>query len=357
MVDKKNSIPTSIAIICDANKKKGFGHYSRCKAVAQPLHATYGWNVIFVMRNSSVVEGDLKRYPYNLHNKKKEKDYLVDHVWYQKVIKDEKVSVVLLDITTNLPFSFFKNLRKKNIKIASIDDPTTNRLHCDLVFYPPSPQVSRMEWPEFRGIIKHGWQWVPLKKQFILRRKARGTKGLSGSERKLKLLVSMGGSDPHGLIFLVLNAIAILDLDIDVLILLGPAFMHKNKLTAYMKKTKKKYKIFSNKFEVDDIFSSADFAIASFGVTAYELTSIGVPSIYISISEQHNEVAELFHKEKLAVNLGIFNNLTKEKICRELLFFGKSKENRDLFSKKCLAMLDCYGSQRIAKEISELVEC
>ena len=113
----------------------------------------------------------------------------------------------------------------------------------------------------------------------------------------------------------------------------------------------------SNKFEVDDIFSSVDFAIASFGVTAYELTSLGVPSVYISISEQHNEVAELFHNEKLAVNLGIFDDLTEEKICKGLSFFAKSRKNRDLFSKKCLATLDCYGSQRIAKEIVAVAEC
>ena len=108
MVDKKNSIHTSIAIICDANKKKGFGHYSRCKAIAQTFHKIYRWNVIFVMRNSNVVECDLKRSPYNFHNKKKGKDYLVDHVWYQKVIQDEKVSVVLLDITSNLPLLCIK---------------------------------------------------------------------------------------------------------------------------------------------------------------------------------------------------------------------------------------------------------
>ena len=53
----------------------------------------------------------------------------------------------------------------------------------------------------------------------------------------------------------------------------------------------------------------------------------------------------------------MFNYLTEEKIGKELCFFAKSKKNRDLFSKKCLATLDCYGSQRIAKEIVEVAEC
>ena len=80
----------------------------------------------------------------------------------------------------------------------SIDDPTTNRLYCDIVFYPPSPQVL-MEY-EFRGNKKHGWQWVPLKSNSYFN-VDKGEKSLIKGLRKISLLVSMGGSDPHGLIF------------------------------------------------------------------------------------------------------------------------------------------------------------
>ena len=49
-------------------------------------------------------------------------------------------------------------------------------------------------------------------------------------------------------------------------------------------------------FSVQIPWASADLAVASFGVTAYELAAVGVPAVYLCLTDDHAESAEAFSR-------------------------------------------------------------
>ena len=72
-------------------------------------------------------------------------------------------------------------------------------------------------------------------------------------------------------------------------------------------KHKLNYKIYKNPSNIFDIMIKSDFAIISFGVTAYELANLGIPSFYISLSDDHLESSRLFVANGLGFSIGIFS--------------------------------------------------
>ena len=73
------------------------------------------------------------------------------------------------------------------------------------------------------------------------------------------------------------------------------------------------------KFSANDIaafadLSYADLAICSFGMTAYELAYCSVRTLYICISEDHNESAKTFEKSGFGENLGNYKELSENKL-------------------------------------------
>ena len=71
--------------------------------------------------------------------------------WRLKVTLKVGASAVLWDINENIPLKFITELRKRKICIVTLDDPTKKRLFCDLAFYPPVPQIKKMNWDNFLG--------------------------------------------------------------------------------------------------------------------------------------------------------------------------------------------------------------
>ena len=82
---------------------------------------------------------------------------------------------MVLDLRIDLSFSFFQRAKKAGKLLATIDDPTPNRLHCDMAFYPPVPQFHELDWTGFSGEIHRGWEFVPLRKEFRLARTTKNT--------------------------------------------------------------------------------------------------------------------------------------------------------------------------------------
>ena len=41
------------------------------------------------------------------------------------------------------------------------------RLISDLVFLPPLPQVKKLNWDNFDGDLYIGWNWMPVRKEFL----------------------------------------------------------------------------------------------------------------------------------------------------------------------------------------------
>lgn len=298
-------------IRCDASAVVGFGHLVRCLALADELRDSHGCQVDFAMLQGPQGVVRVQAQGYTVYQPADGDEALDEGNWLQEVITKCQHQVLILDVRTDLATEAVQSIRESGVLIATIDDPSHRRLNADLAFYPPVPQVERLDWAGFAGKRFVGWDWVLLRPQFAEMAKTARTPeaeleaNLPSNDPQLTILVTMGGSDPAGLTLIALEAIEKLDGDFRVLVVIGGSFKHDAELTDWLYTTKHTYEIHRNVPEMAAVVSKADLAIISFGLTAYEVAVLGVPALYMCLSDDHAESARAFEEVGLGLIAGI----------------------------------------------------
>jgi len=328
---------------CDGSARLGYGHLIRCLALADEMRAGYGCGIIFAIAPEKESLAILRKAGYRIEviGNESEEEFL------SRLVAEINPDAVVFDNLIELDRQVLDRWRQRGIIIVAIDDPTSKRLAADLVFYPPVPQVNKMNWRGFCGELFSGWQWVILRREFFAR--YNGSPG-QGKDKTL-VVVTMGGSDPKGLTLKAVEALEVLGEDFDTSILLGPGFSYDNALQSLLRTSSRQYNVFRNHDDVSGLFAKADLAVASFGVTAYELAASGVPSILLCISEDHVLSASAFEAAGIGLNLGLSNDIETERIGQAVRNLINNRQLRDNMSAKARSLVDGKGVQRIAEVI------
>ena len=333
---------------CDGGSGIGFGHIFRCLALAEQLREQYGCGITFAMakEQKGFVTVQNAGYKINLIDSGTEEDSL------GQLVRRINPDVMIFDSLSELNNRVIDRWRKEDRLIVTVDDPTNKRISADLAFYPPVPQVQEMNWDGFPGELFSGWQWVLLRKEFI------GSRDNSSRDQTDQpvVLVTMGGSDPKGLTLKAVEALEDLDQNIRVLVLLGPGFMHKEQIETKLECSQLQYRVYENCSEPGCMFAKADLAVASFGVTAYELAATGVPSVLLGISEDHALSASVFESAGIGINLGCYSGVEKKTIAEAVKRLIDDHRLRKKMSEQALKLVDGRGAQRIAKIIWERLQ-
>ena len=340
----------NILIRCDAGHKSGLGHLIRCKAIAEILKSEYDYKIKYCMiREKGNIKDLIKDQIYFKNSSKKyhsEKDWIID------LITNNSIDLIIFDIRTNLSYKDILEIKKHNVIIASIDDSSERRLVSNLVFYPPVPQLKTLNWNGFKGEKYIGWDWVPIGLEFSKNNKSPTRKD---SFNILKILISMGGSDPLGLTIIALKSLNKIKSNIIVTIIVGNSFNKFEELKKEVNSSNKRVKIIINPKNIAIIMSKHDFAICSFGMMAYELASQSIKSCYLCITEDHAISASALEKSGFGISLGNIKNLSKVSITSSIYQLVQEEiKNLDISNKKFNILsnkIDGLGSLRIANII------
>lgn len=350
-------MPTKVLIRCDAAPAIGFGHVVRCLALADELRDSHGCQVDFAMLQGPQGVARVQDHGYVVYQPPDGAEALDEGSWAKELISKYQHQVLILDVRTDLATEAVQSIRETGVVIATIDDPSHRRLHADLAFYPPVPQVERLDWNGFTGTRFVGWDWILLRRQFAeAATQARAVVGELQAEcpkidSRPTILVTMGGSDPAGLTLMALQAIDKLDGDFRVLVVIGYGFMHDAELTDWLTKAKRTYEICRDVTYMASVMAEADLAVASFGVTAYEFAVMGLPAIYLCLTHDHEESAQLFEKSEIAINAGQYEKISVEKMGDILKKLLMNHEQRFSYGNRAKQLIDGYGTNRIAAMI------
>lgn len=349
-----------VLIRCDAAPAIGFGHVVRCLALADVLCNRYACQVAFAMLKGPEGVAHVRAQGYLVHQPPPAPATVVEGDWLRQLIIDNRACVLVLDVRSELAPAALRTLRESGILIVTIDDPSERRLLADLAFYPPVPQVERLDWTGFTGQRFVGWDWVILRPQFAgAARKAR-TAGVTPTtetamlHRPLTLLVTMGGSDPAGLTLMALEAIDQLAGDFRTLLVLGQAFMHEAALADWLASARRSYELCRDVQDMAALMAETDLAVASFGVTAYELAAMGVPALYFCLTDDHAQSAQSLSAAGMAITLGNYRNLKPTDMMANLEAFFADPERQCALSEQCVLNVDGQGADRIAQQILQL---
>lgn len=340
--------PVRVLIRCDGSLKVGMGHIVRCLALADTLKFDLNCDVAFAVREDSTGIDLIRKKNYRIFvpaNNSLNFDY---SSWIFEIIGYFMPQVFLMDVRDDLPLELIKKIKERKILVVTIDDPSDRRLYSDLAFYPPVHQVKKMDWTGYEGKLYVGWEWVLLRPEFSIQKKARTT-----SSAVPIILITMGGSDPEGMTLVAVQALERIEQDLLVRVILGPAFSHRDALFTLLQDSKHRYEVMDNVENMADTMRAADIAVVSFGVTAYELAAIGVPSLYLCRSPDHVLSANSLVDEGYGINLGEYNRISPLTLCQKICSFLRSSYNGKQRFRKGQGSIDGLGNKRVALRIME----
>ena len=350
-----------LLIRCDGGKGIGFGHIVRCISLAEKLRDSYNYDVNFAMIHDPSGMEIVSRHGFTICEPLSKKRTEEEGIWIKKLISAVGSKILVLDIRTDLAKETVCSIRESGVKIVIIDDVSDRRLLADLAFYPPVPQINKLDWEDFTGELYIGWEWVLLRSQFVEELKKLR---ISSNDRKLKtgkkeknqrLLITMGGSDPAGLTLLAVDAIEQVKYNVEVTIIIGGGFMHYSDLSKKLGKTKKEYRLLESVENMASVMSKSDLAISSFGVTSYELAALKIPSLYICLTKDHAESARALSNAGFGHNLGVYTQLSKARLLQSILKAIEDNQGKEQAKNK-LCEVDGLGAHRISYLINSLTE-
>ena len=330
----------AIVFRCDGAPDVGFGHVVRCVAVAEELRR-YHCPCIFAMRKGIEGFAFVRRSGFQVTRLSGP---------FEQIVKRVGARAVVLDVRDDLPRIALRRLRTEGALIVTIDDPSDRRLDADLAFYPPIPQVKTMNWAGFTGKLFVGWEWVLLRKQFSM---VTPILHHSGTPR---VLITMGGSDPAGLTLKAVRALRSLKEPFEAVVLLGPSFLHEQELKKELALAGTRFGVMRNVSNVARLMRESDLAVASFGVTAYELAACGVPAVYLCLTPDHAMSASAFTREKMAISLGVHSHVSVMKLASAVGRLLRDAPRRQKMSTICRRRMDGRGTERIASATVEKLE-
>jgi spore coat polysaccharide biosynthesis predicted glycosyltransferase SpsG len=338
-----------IVIRCDAGRNVGFGHVVRCLALAKRLSGDAPVEALFAMQRDEIGNQYVRDHGFSVQ------ELHIEHAtdqseddWLEKVLMNNEAECLVLDVRTPLTKSALVRARRKGLLVVTVDDLSARSSAADQVYLPPIPQVKRMTWEGFTGKRFIGWDWI-LMPERVMTHRAQAV--LSREPKTLRLVVSMGGSDPAELTLRIVEILKTMSIDIELSVLIGPAYRAVDELESLVQSLPWPTHIFVNPPNFLEILGSASLVIGSFGATAYEVAALGVPSLYLCLSADHAESASALQDAGCAISLGIHHQLKNCEIRDAISRLIDSCDMRQKMRTNALSKIDGKGCQRISHNI------
>ena len=257
-----------ILVRVDGSRRIGLGHVYNMLTILNHLRN----DEILILMNSKHKLGStkLKDHLYSIKYFSSESELF-------RVIDNVKPHIVFNDILDTSP-DYMQKLKQLNLFVVNFEDLGPGRKYANLVFNPIYNSEKKLK-NEF-----YGANYACVRDEFRI------WNNKSISKIVQCILITFGGSDHTNKTYQILKLIREIKLkDIQFLVVLGLGYMHKKRLQILISQ------MLSEGFRINIVEKSdflakhmreADFAITSNGRTVFEITSLKVPLVAISVNNR-----------------------------------------------------------------------
>lgn len=335
----------------DANEQIASGHVMRCIAIAEAAKEL-GEDSTFIMADNKSIQ---------LVESRGFKAIVLDTVWNDmeseidklaSIIREYNIDKLLVDsysITMN-----YMTAISKCTKLILIDDFGNEIYPVDVLInygfmcekIPYKKMYRDAGYSDVRFLT--GSRYVPLRKEFE-------NPDYTIREKVENVLITTGGSDGYNVAGQFLKK-ALEDDGFKELryhVVVGCFNINKEMLRS-MEKKYGNIIIHENVENMSELMQMCDIAITAGGTTTFELCSVGIPSVCLSIASNQYEGIKKWEREGVMLSAGDMEHNPQTCICGIIHNIKKYIASLDLRkekSKKMRELIDGLGAKRIAKEI------
>jgi spore coat polysaccharide biosynthesis protein SpsF len=334
-------------IRCDGGFTYGYGHVKRSLTLARALRDRQGFGVVFALNGDADAAKAVHDAGFET--------YLLPALGkgnaLSSLVASKQPDVIICDARENLARDDLARLAEKIPVVAVIDDSSDRRLSATHAYYPPGPQAENLSWKGARTQVRVGWEWALLgfdPASVVANRS-------SLDDVRPRLVISMGGSDPLDLTRLAACGLAKITIPFGARFVIGPGFRNPARLAREIESMRPNFETVQGMSDLGVELASADLALASFGVTAYELGALGVPALYVALTDEQLLSASAFEQAGIGVVLGLGRGVRAEDLARGVWRLLIDPERRRDMRAASLHTIDGQAGERIAAELASAV--
>jgi UDP-2,4-diacetamido-2,4,6-trideoxy-beta-L-altropyranose hydrolase len=346
MIENKG---VTVVIRADASIAGGTGHVMRCLALAQTCKAR-GWEAEFVVTQSTA----------NLDRRLLEAGVLVSRADFTpgsgadatgtiEVARAAKASWIVADGYA-FNSTWQREIKAAHLQLLLLDDyGHADHYYADLVLN-QNLHASERAYANRESYTRLllGPRFVLLREEFInhpkLERKI--------SDRARKIVVTLGGSDPHNVSLDVLEILAGMR-DVEITVVVGGSNPHLQTLRQLATElTEVAISIAVDTYNMPELMDWADVAIGAGGTTSWELAFSGLPSMVLTLADNQEAISAALDRAGLAINIGRWNGEAKARLARTVPQLLLDSRRRERMSQAGRQLVDGLGARRVLVRMS-----
>ena len=349
---------------CDFSSKIGFGHVRRCLALADAF-TEHGYECVFFCVNfqssSELFQNREYRiyWLYNeveeLHNESNEicrdVEYSRDRI--REIGLENYKHVIAVVDSYDLNSDWLSQVNVDWSTSVFIDDVGGRKLEADFILN-TRVGASKLEYSgTCSGDTKFflGSEYSLIDRSFRENRKE-SPRPFKHDEKKIKVLVSMGGADPLNICGDLIKNHELFDAGLFDLTFLIPETTPKYIENYRLAQSTPNMNVIGQTNEIHKVYQQYDIAIGAAGVSSLERACIGLPGITVAFVENQLRLARSLEENQVT----ICTQPTALDISTALKFLVNNPERMENLYKSGLGLVDGLGASRVVNTIIEFLE-
>lgn len=336
-----------IAIRCIGDHSHGYGHFSRCLAVAG-YFSKKNYCVVFLINENIYLKNELSKTKFNFYLVPRFKKIISEGDFLKKFIFENNASCLIIDMK-----EFSENISKEiqNCKCLTvvIDDSSVRNIYSDILLNgTPIKQYHNYKLYNKKSQLLLGSKYFLNNPEFSQIKKRVSEIKI---KKNYKVVVSCGGSDVNNLTWKIVKEIINLP-NLQIQVIVGP-LMKKNIPSNIFKNN---VKIINSPKKIWNIFNKSDLVICTSGSTLFELAIQGIPCINIATVKHQIAYGKDFSKSGFGIYVGFWKQMNFSKfpsLLEECLSDSIKRKKMSSAGKK---LIDGRGLERFEKVISSWIK-
>ncbi len=343
----------TIVFRCNAGPTVGFGHLTRCTALARALNNRGGKCVMVgPAAEYASVEAEFCEWIPAAEWISPEKDA-------EKlctIATQRKAAFVVLD-DYRVDETYQKILKQNSFHYLQFDYAASKPLWGDIIVN-ASPAAT----PGcYEQVVRNPAAEVLIGPRYAILRNQFSSISLSDhcSGRQVeKVLVTFGGGDDRGGVEFVLSAVlSETPGQVDFVVVSGKHNPRNKRLSEWIKtRGKGRVRLLVDPNPVAPVFAGCDLAIMAGGTTTFEAACCGLPMVLMTIGDNQIQGARAWEKTGSAVYLGDLKDTAAEKLVGKISELLDSESTRKEMADKARKCIDGKGGDRVAERIMNKIE-
>jgi spore coat polysaccharide biosynthesis protein SpsF len=248
--------------------------------------------------------------------------------------------IVMLDVAHPLGRGEVLRHKQAGRSVVMIENHGPGRLAADLVV--STAERPAVSWRGATGLHVSSPAYAILGELF--RPVAKRTEGPP------RVLVSMGANDLDGMTLMAVAALEGIEDSVQPVLVVGPGYHQRAELQDALARTTHRWEVHYAAPEIAPLVATADLAVVSFGLAAYELAAAGVPAVLVPPRD-----SERWHAERFAAaGAAVVSERDPEAITEHLRPLVIGAQLRRRYSLAAEHLVDGRGTERVADLVADL---